>query len=102
MSFQVVNNAATPVQSRGKPPRQASAALLLCTARVVLGVGPCKLKWVPVHGARAGSHRTEFVMLDQTQRRDAGAKLIALARAATQAVEAVLADATVAVRQRVT
>jgi len=57
---------------------------------------------MPIHGARAGSHRTEFAMLDQAQRRDAGAKLIALARAATQAVEALLADATVAVRQRVT
>src|SRR5256886_14040646 len=41
-------------------------------------------------------------MLDQAQRRDAGAKLVALARAATQAVETLLADATVAVRQRVT
>src|SRR5262249_22962699 len=85
-----------------RPPRHASAALLLCTARVVLGVGPCKLKWVPVHGARAGSHRTEFAMLDQAQRRDAGAKLTALARTATQAVEALLADATAAVRRRVT
>ena len=35
-------------------------------------------------------------MLDKAQRRDAGAKLIALARAATQAVEALLADATAA------
>src|SRR5262245_14041086 len=40
-------------------------------------------------------------MLDHAQRRDAGAKLIALARAATQAVEAFLADATAAVRRRV-
>ena len=40
-------------------------------------------------------------MLDKAQRRDAGAKLIALARAATQAVEALLADATAAVRRRV-
>ena len=40
-------------------------------------------------------------MLDQAQRRDAGAKLIALARAATQAVEALLADATAAVGRRV-
>src|SRR5438034_5109331 len=41
-------------------------------------------------------------MLDQAQRRDAGAKLVALARAATQAVETLLADATAAVRRRVT
>src|SRR5262244_433906 len=41
-------------------------------------------------------------MLDQAQRRDAGAKLTALARTATQAVEALLADATAAVRRRVT
>jgi hypothetical protein len=40
-------------------------------------------------------------MLDQAQRRDAGAKLIALARTASQAAEAVLAEATAAVRQRV-
>ncbi|TMK22011.1 MAG: acyl-CoA dehydrogenase, partial [Alphaproteobacteria bacterium] len=40
-------------------------------------------------------------MLDQAQRRDAGAKLVALARAATQAVETLLADATAAVRRRV-
>ena len=40
-------------------------------------------------------------MLDKAQRRDAGAKLIAPARAATQAVEALLADATAAVRRRV-
>src|SRR5262249_31274020 len=71
-------------------------------AWVVLGVGACKLKWVRVHGARAGSHRTEFAMLDQAQRRDAGAKLTALARTATQAVEALLADATAVGRQRVT
>ena len=41
-------------------------------------------------------------MLDKAQRRDAGAKLIALARRATDAVEALLADATAAVRGRVT
>src|SRR5262249_45522360 len=41
-------------------------------------------------------------MLDQAQRRDAGAKLTALARTATQAVEALLAAATAAVRRRVT
>jgi (2S)-methylsuccinyl-CoA dehydrogenase len=40
-------------------------------------------------------------MLDKAQGRD-GAKLVALAREATQAAEAVLADATRAVRQRVT
>ena len=40
-------------------------------------------------------------MLDKAQRRDAGAKLIALARRATDAVEALLADATAAVRGRV-
>src|SRR5262245_12510165 len=40
-------------------------------------------------------------MLDQAQRRDAGAKLTALARTATQAAEALVADATAAVRQRV-
>jgi (2S)-methylsuccinyl-CoA dehydrogenase len=41
-------------------------------------------------------------MLDTAQPRDAGVKLIALARAATDAVEALLAEATAAVRQRVT
>src|SRR5262249_3550995 len=82
--------------------RYGSAALLLCTARVVLGGGPCKLRWVPGHRARGGSHPTGVAMLDQAKRPDAGAKLIALAHAATQAVEALLADATVAVRQRVT
>ena len=41
-------------------------------------------------------------MLDKAQRRDAGAKLIALARQATDAVEALLADATAAVHGRVT
>jgi (2S)-methylsuccinyl-CoA dehydrogenase len=41
-------------------------------------------------------------MLDTAQPRDAGAKLIALARAATGAAEALLAEATAAVRQRVT
>jgi (2S)-methylsuccinyl-CoA dehydrogenase len=40
-------------------------------------------------------------MLDNAQRRDGAAKLIALARTASQAVEAVLAEATAAVRQRV-
>jgi (2S)-methylsuccinyl-CoA dehydrogenase len=41
-------------------------------------------------------------MLEKAQRRDAGVKLIALAREATQAVEGVLGDATAAVRRRVT
>jgi (2S)-methylsuccinyl-CoA dehydrogenase len=41
-------------------------------------------------------------VLDKAQRRDAGVKLIALARQATEAVEALLADATAAVRGRVT
>ena len=41
-------------------------------------------------------------MLDKAQDRDAGAQLVARAREATQAAEAVLADATLAVRQRVT
>jgi (2S)-methylsuccinyl-CoA dehydrogenase len=41
-------------------------------------------------------------MLDTAQPRDAGVKLIALARAATDAVGALLAEATAAVRQRVT
>jgi (2S)-methylsuccinyl-CoA dehydrogenase len=41
-------------------------------------------------------------MLDKAQGRDDGAKLIAIAREATLAVEALLADATEAVRQRVT
>jgi (2S)-methylsuccinyl-CoA dehydrogenase len=40
-------------------------------------------------------------MLDNAQRRNGAAKLIALARTASQAVEAVLAEATAAVRQRV-
>jgi (2S)-methylsuccinyl-CoA dehydrogenase len=40
-------------------------------------------------------------MLDKAQRRDAGVKLIALAREATRAAEALLAEATAAVRQRV-
>ncbi|MFL6822705.1 MAG: acyl-CoA dehydrogenase family protein [Xanthobacteraceae bacterium] len=40
--------------------------------------------------------------MDKAQRRDAGAKLIALARQAREAVEALLADATAAVRGRVT
>jgi (2S)-methylsuccinyl-CoA dehydrogenase len=41
-------------------------------------------------------------MLDNAQRRDAGVKLIALAREATRAAEALLAEATAAVRGRVT
>jgi (2S)-methylsuccinyl-CoA dehydrogenase len=41
-------------------------------------------------------------MLDKPQGRDDGAKLVALAREATLAAEALLADATRAVRQRVT
>ncbi|HEY7662364.1 MAG TPA: acyl-CoA dehydrogenase family protein [Xanthobacteraceae bacterium] len=41
-------------------------------------------------------------MLDKAQRRDAGAKLLALAREAADAGEALLAEATLAVRQRVT
>jgi (2S)-methylsuccinyl-CoA dehydrogenase len=41
-------------------------------------------------------------MLDQAQRRDAGVKLIAVAREATRAAEALLAEATTAVRRRVT
>jgi (2S)-methylsuccinyl-CoA dehydrogenase len=41
-------------------------------------------------------------VLDKAQRRDAGAKLIALARQAREAVEALLGDATAAVRGRVT
>ncbi len=41
-------------------------------------------------------------MLDQAQRPDAAPKLVALAREATQAAEALLAEATAAVRQRVT
>ena len=40
-------------------------------------------------------------MLDNAQRRNGAAKLIALARTASQAAEAVLAEATAAVRQRV-
>jgi (2S)-methylsuccinyl-CoA dehydrogenase len=40
-------------------------------------------------------------MLDKAERRDAGVKLIALAREATRAAEALLAEATAAVRQRV-
>jgi (2S)-methylsuccinyl-CoA dehydrogenase len=39
--------------------------------------------------------------LDKAQRRDAGVKLIALAREATCAAEQLLAEATAAVRQRV-
>jgi (2S)-methylsuccinyl-CoA dehydrogenase len=44
----------------------------------------------------------EIVVLDKAQHRDAGAKLIALARQAREAVEALLGDATAAVRGRVT
>jgi (2S)-methylsuccinyl-CoA dehydrogenase len=40
-------------------------------------------------------------MLDKAERRDAGVKLIALAREASRAAEALLAEATAAVRQRV-
>jgi (2S)-methylsuccinyl-CoA dehydrogenase len=41
-------------------------------------------------------------MLDKAQRRDAGVKLVALAREATRIAEALLAEASAAVRQRVT
>jgi (2S)-methylsuccinyl-CoA dehydrogenase len=41
-------------------------------------------------------------MLDKAQRRDAGVRLIAQAREATRVVEALLAEATAAVRKRVT
>ncbi|MGZ3324146.1 MAG: acyl-CoA dehydrogenase family protein, partial [Xanthobacteraceae bacterium] len=41
-------------------------------------------------------------MLDQAQRSDAAPRLVALAREATQAADALLAEATAAVRQRVT
>src|SRR5258708_35728355 len=41
-------------------------------------------------------------MLDQAQRPDAAPKLVALAQEATQVVDALLADATAAVRKRVT
>jgi len=41
-------------------------------------------------------------MLDQAQRPDAAPKLVALAREATHAVDALLAEATAAVRKRVT
>jgi (2S)-methylsuccinyl-CoA dehydrogenase len=41
-------------------------------------------------------------MLDKAQRHDAGVKLVALAREATRVAEAVLAEATTAVRARVT
>jgi len=40
-------------------------------------------------------------MLDNAERRDAGVKLVALAREATRAAEALLAEATAAVRRRV-
>src|SRR5689334_15721295 len=41
-------------------------------------------------------------MLDQAQRSDAASRLVALAREATQAADALLAEATAVVRQRVT
>jgi (2S)-methylsuccinyl-CoA dehydrogenase len=41
-------------------------------------------------------------MLEKAQRRDGGVKLVALAREAAQAAEALLGDATAAVRERVT
>jgi (2S)-methylsuccinyl-CoA dehydrogenase len=41
-------------------------------------------------------------MLDKAQRHDAGVKLVALAREATRVADALLAEATAAVRQRVT
>ena len=41
-------------------------------------------------------------MLDKAQRRDAGVKLTAQAREATRAAETLLAEATAAVRKRVT
>jgi len=41
-------------------------------------------------------------MLDQAQRSDAAPRLVALAREATQAADALLAEATAVVRQRVT
>jgi len=41
-------------------------------------------------------------MLEKAQRRDGGVKLVALARQAAQAAEALLGDATAAVRERVT
>ena len=41
-------------------------------------------------------------MLDKAQRRDAGVRLTAQAREATRAAEALLAEATAAVRKRVT
>jgi (2S)-methylsuccinyl-CoA dehydrogenase len=47
-------------------------------------------------------HRAETAMLDKAQRRDAGAKLLVLAREAADVADALLADATLAVRQRVT
>jgi (2S)-methylsuccinyl-CoA dehydrogenase len=51
---------------------------------------------------RSGRHRTEIAMLEKAQRRDGGVKLVALARQAAQAAEALLGDATAAVRERVT
>ena len=50
----------------------------------------------------AEGHRTEIGRCwTKPERRDAGVKLIALAREATRAAEALLADATAAVRRRV-
>jgi (2S)-methylsuccinyl-CoA dehydrogenase len=57
---------------------------------------------MPVRGMRSGRHRTEIAMLEKAQRRDGGVKLVALARQAAQAAEALLGDATAAVRERVT
>jgi (2S)-methylsuccinyl-CoA dehydrogenase len=51
---------------------------------------------------RSGRHRTEIAMLEKAQRRDGGVKLVALAGQAAQAAEALLGDATAAVRERVT
>jgi (2S)-methylsuccinyl-CoA dehydrogenase len=51
---------------------------------------------------RSGRHRAEIAMLEKAQRRDGGVKLVALARQAAQAAEALLGDATAAVRERVT
>src|SRR5262245_44773356 len=76
--------------------------------------GPCEVCFCAVHayseklpvagGARNGRCvlAREMVVLDKAQRRDAGVKLIALARQARDAVEALLADATAAVRTGVT
>ena len=50
----------------------------------------------------AGAAVRRSPMLDQAQRPDAAPKLVALARQATQAADALLAEATAAVRRRVT